>query len=146
MWSCTSQCPHFNHLSALIDTNGFYKCKSLSSSKLHVLEEAIESKQIPCSFSFQGNALQICWKQGQSLAFQSRVPLLSDPSRHWVVIINKVWLSPNERTKACVLPTAQKRQAQWDLNHFSLLDTKNCMCSTFIYFKKYIFKEYNSIR
>lgn len=33
VWSCTSQCPNFNHLSALIDTNGFYKCKTLSSNK-----------------------------------------------------------------------------------------------------------------
>lgn len=44
VWSCTSQCPNFNHLSTLIDTNGFYKCKSLSSSKLHVFEENIERK------------------------------------------------------------------------------------------------------
>lgn len=121
MRSCTSQCPYFNHLSTLIDTNGFYKCKSLSSSKLHVFEEATEKKQIPCSFSFQGNVFQISWKQGQNLAFQSPVPLLSDPSRDWVVIINKVWLSPNERTKPCVLPTAWKRQTQSDLNHISLL-------------------------
>lgn len=41
VWSCTSQCPNFNHLSTLIDTNGFYKCKSLSSSKLHVFEKTI---------------------------------------------------------------------------------------------------------
>ena len=121
MRSCTSQCPYFNHLSTLIDTNGFYKCKSLSSSKLHVFEEATEKKQIPCSFSFQGNVFQISWKQGQNLAFQSPVHLLSDPSRDWVVIINKVWLSPNERTKPCVLPTAWKRQTQSDLNHISLL-------------------------
>ena len=45
--SCPSQCPYFNHLSTLIDTNGFYKCKSLSSSKLHVFEEAIEKSKFP---------------------------------------------------------------------------------------------------
>lgn len=51
--SCTSQCPYFNHLSTLIDTNGFYKCKSLSSSKLHMCLRRPLKKQIPCSFSFQ---------------------------------------------------------------------------------------------
>lgn len=134
MWSCTSKCPNFNHLSTLIDTNGFYKCKSLSSSKLYVFEKATKRKQIPCPFSFQGNVLQISWNQEQRPAFRSLVPWLSNPSRDWAVVINKVWLSPNERTKPCVLPTAWKRQAQWDSNNISLFDTQSWACLTFIYF------------
>jgi hypothetical protein len=124
VWSCTSQCPNFNHLSALIDTNGFYKCKSLSCTKLHVFEEAMKRRQTHCSFSFQGNVLWIAWQHRQDPAFQSPVPLLWDLSRDWVVIINKVWLSPNERIKPRVLPTAWKRQAWWNLNYISLLSTK----------------------
>lgn len=102
VWSCTSQCPNFNHLSTLIYTDGFYKCKSLSSSKLHVFEEAAERKQIPCSFGFQGNVLQISWKQGQSPAFQSPVPLLSNPQETGLLFLIKGdFLQMEEQSPVC---------------------------------------------
>lgn len=72
VWSCTSQCPNLNHLSALIDTNGFYKCKSLSFSKLHVFEGTMKGGKLSLVLSFQGKVLRMPWRQGQGPAFLSR--------------------------------------------------------------------------
>lgn len=64
VWNCTSQCPNLNHLSALIDTNGFYKCKSLSFSKLHAFEENMKAGRLSLVLQLPEESSQNALKAG----------------------------------------------------------------------------------
>lgn len=64
VWNCTSQCPNLSHLSAWIDTNGFYKCKSLSFSKLHAFEENMKAGKLSLVLQHPGESSQNALKAG----------------------------------------------------------------------------------